>query len=308
MDLDRQSLASFRVLVAVARADGTLTDEEQQALKASLGRHSDILPGLLAEDTDVDAELAQLTPEARKALYQSAFALSYADGNASVQEVNLLKRIVPNDGERSLLGQVFGETLDTVVPGRIVAEADPAKREMEILEDTIKYSVLAAVAGAMPVPGVAIVADLAVIGLQAKLVHDIGQYWGHQMDMAAIRAFLGTVAGSAGLRIAVNNLARFVPGWGSAFGAATSFATTFAIGRVASRYFEAGRGLDEAELRSLFEQARGEGRSVFDTQEQRIAAARAQHGQRLAELNEQLASGRLSRAEYDRQIASLGLS
>lgn len=308
MDLDRKSLASFRLLVAMARADGTLTEEEKHALQASLGRHSDILPSLLAESTDVDEELALLDNDARKALYQSAFALSYADGNASVDEVNLLKRIVPNEGERSLLGQVFGETLDTVVPGRIVAEADPAKREMEILEDILKYSVLAAVAGAMPVPGVAVVADLAVIALQAKLVHDIGQYWGHQMDMAAIRAFMGTVAGSAGLRIAVNNLARFVPGWGSAFGAATSFATTFAIGRVANRYFEAGRGLDEAELRSLFDNARSEGRTVFDTQSQRIDAARAQHGERLSELNERLAAGQIGRAEYDAEITRLGLS
>jgi uncharacterized protein (DUF697 family) len=221
--------------------------------------------------------------------------------------VNLLKKIVPNSGERTLLGQVFGETIDTLVPGRIVAEADPVKRDHEILEDIAKYSILAAVAGAMPVPGLGIIADVAVIGLQAKMVHDIGQYWGHTLDMPAIRAFMGSVVGSAGMRIAVNNLARFVPGWGSAFGAATSFGTTFALGKVAERYFASGRKLDQDELRSLFEGAKYEAQERFDTEEVRIEAARAEHGETLATLNEKLAHGEITRAGYDAEIAKIGL-
>ncbi len=304
--LDRKSLAQFRLLVAVAKADGRLEDRELDALKGALGRHSDLLDDLLADDIDVDAELAVLDPVDRRQLYQSAFAMSYADGHAAVDEVNLLQRLVPDEGERTLLGQVFGETLDTLVPGRIVAVADPAQREMEILEDILKYSVLSAVAGAMPVPGVAIVADLAVVALQAKMVHDIGQYWGHQMDMPAVRAFIGSVAGSTGLRIAVNNLARFVPGWGSAFGAATSFATTFALGQVAQRYFAAGRALDESELQGLFQQAKVEGRSTFERRQQDIAHAKEAHGDKLRVLAEQLADGQITRAEYDAAVAALG--
>ena len=308
MDLDRKSLASFRVLVAVARADGQLKDEERAALKGALGQHSDLLESLLLEDVQLDEELRLLDEPTRKRLYQSAFALAYADGNASFDEVNLLKQIVPNSGEGTLLGQVFGETADTLVPGRIVPEADPVKRDSEILEDIGKYSVLAAVAGAMPVPGLGIVADLAVIAIQAKMVHDIGQYWGHQLDMHAIKAFMGSVAGSTGMRIAVNNLARFVPGWGSAFGAATSFATTFALGKVAERYFASGRQLDQDELKNLFEGARFEARQQFDTEEGRIEAARTAHGDALSKLNEKLATGELTRAAYDTEIAKLGRS
>jgi uncharacterized protein (DUF697 family) len=305
MSLDRKSLASFRVLVAVARADGKLEDEERDALKGALGAQSDLLDSLLLEETVIDDELALLDEPGRKRLYQSAFALAYADGHASVDEVNLLKRIVPNSGERTLLGQVFGEAADTFVPGRIVAEADPVKRDHEILEDIGKYSVLAAVAGAMPVPGLGIVADVAVIALQAKMVHDIGQYWGHQLDLHAVRAFMGSVVGSTGMRIAVNNLARFVPGWGSAFGAATSFATTFALGKVAERWFASGRELDQGELRSLFEGARFEAGERFTTEERNIESARAVHAETLATLNEKLAHGELTRAAYDAEIAKL---
>ena len=181
--MDRKSQAQFRLLVAVARADGRLDAAEVEFLKTLLGPiRQSALPELLAEDVDVEAELAQLDDGERQRLYQSAFALAYADGHAAVSEVNALKHIVPDEGERTMLGQVFGETLDTLVPGRILAVADPVQREMEITEDVLKYATLAAVAGAMPLPGVGIIADLAVIALQTKMVHDIGQYWGHTMD------------------------------------------------------------------------------------------------------------------------------
>lgn len=305
MSLDRKSLAQFRVLVALAKADGTLDDAEREALSAMLGDRAGALGELTTEQADVAAELEQLDEDDRKRLYQSAFALAYADGNASVHEVSMLKQILPDPGEHSTLGQVLGETLDTLVPGRIVATADPMQREMEITEDILKYSALAAVAGAMPLPGVGIIADLAVIAIQTKMVHDIGQHWGHNMDRAAIRAFIGSVAGSAGLRIAINNLSRFVPGWGSAVGATTSFAATYALGIVAQRYFEAGRGLDESELKSLFAEAREQGRSTYEAKKSEIDALQQAHGEALAELAARLQSGQMTRAEYDAAVASL---
>lgn len=304
--LDRKGLASFRVLVGVARADRELRPAELDALRTAFGPRADLLDALLAETVDLDAELALLDTAERQRLYQSAFAIAYADGSASTDEVNLLQRIVPNEGERTLLGQVFGEALDTLVPGRIVAEADPAQRDLEITEDILKYSILAAVAGAMPVPGVAIISDLAVVAIQAKLVHDIGLYWGHTMDGPQIRAFMTSVAGSTMVRIGVTNLAKFVPGWGSVFGMATSFATTYAIGRVAQRYFAAGREMEPEELKSLFHAARTEGEAKYREEQHRVTTAEVVHGKRLAELNEKFATGGLTRAEYDRAISQLG--
>jgi uncharacterized protein (DUF697 family) len=305
MELDRKSLASFRVLVGVARADGKLEESEIAALKSALGDRADLLDALLHENVDLDHEIGLLSDDERDRVYQSAFALAHADRRASTFEVALLRKISPNRGEDSLLGQVFGETLDTLVPGRIQAEADPAKRDAEITEDIVKYSVLAAVAGAVPVPGVAIVADVAVIALQGKMVSDIGEYFGHKMDGPAVRAFLTSVAGSVLMRIAANNLARFVPGFGSAFGAATSFVTTFAIGRVAQQYFTGGGEIDETALRSLYEAAKAEGKNRFHAEKERIDTAEVRHGKAIAELNEKLATGQVSRAEYDRAMHAL---
>jgi len=305
--LDPVSLAKFRILVAVAQADGNLAPEEEEALRGALGTHADILDGLLEEEIDVDAEIDKLSEDDRRQVYQSAFALAYSDGHAQTFEVAILKKLVPNKGEESLLGQVMGETLDTFVPGRIIAEPDPAKRDSEILEDTFKYSALAAVAGMMPVPGVAVVADIAVVALQGKLVHDIGQYWGHQLDQKAVRGFLGAAAGSIGLRIAVNNVARFVPGWGSAFAGATSFATTYAIGRAANAWFAAGRDMTDQELGEIFKAAKAKGREEYDQRGDEVAAVRKEHAEALEELNRQLADGEIDRATFEAEVANLGL-
>lgn len=306
-DIDRKSLARFRTLVAVANADGRLEANERSMLADALGPHASLLDALLTERCDLDEELALLDTKERRALYQAAFAMAYADGHAAGDEVNVLRKIMPDEGEDSLLAQVLGETRDTLLPSQIAPVADPTARAMEINEDILKYSILSAVAAAVPVPGVAIVADIAVVALQAKMVHDIGLYWGHDMDAKSLWAFVGSVAGSAGTRIALNSLARFVPVWGSAFAATTSFASTFALGKAAEKYFEAGRDLPVADLKSIFESAKKEGGSVYDQEQARIKAARASSGEAIAALNEDLASGRIDRATYDTKLAALSL-
>ncbi len=305
-DLDRKSLARFRILVAIAQADGTLAPEEEQVLRGALGSKSDLLADLLAEDIDFAAECAVLDAAERRDVYHTAYHMAYADGHAQTFEVSLLKQLVPNQGEGSLVGEVFGEMADTIMPGRILPEPDPAKREQEILEDIIKYSVLAGVAGLTPVPGVAIVADLAVVALQAKLVQDIGLYWGHELDARAIQGFLGAAMGSIGLRIAVNNLARFVPGWGMAFAGASSFASTWAIGIAADKWFAAGREMNEEELGNLFKKAQEQGRKEYEARKSAVSAAQKVHGAELEALNAQLAAGEIDRATYEAKVAALG--
>jgi uncharacterized protein (DUF697 family) len=303
--LDPSTRAQFRVLVALAQADGRLEASEVAALREVLGAHGAELDTWLTEAIEVEAELAQLSWDQRKALYHSGFALAHADGAASSDEVNLLRRVLPDHAEESIPRQVLGEAADTLLPARILPEPDPARRDMEINEDILKYSALSAVAGAMPLPGVGFVADLAVIAIQTKMVHDIGQYCGHALDQKAIRGFMGSVMGSLGLRIAVNNLARFVPVWGSVFAAGTSFASTFALGKVAQRYFEAGKTLDESELRGLFEQQKTAGKAAYEAEKGRVDAAGSARAAEIRTLNEALAAGTIDRAEYERRIAEL---
>ena len=305
MDVDRTTLAQFRLLVAIARADGRLDPAEEQALRAMLGARASSLAQLLEEEIDVDTELALLSDEERRRLYQSGFALAKADGHEAMGEVSLLQQILPDEGEHTLLGQVLGESLDTLVPGHIQAVADPVQREQELFQDVLKYSCIAAVAGATPLPGVGIIADVGVVALQAKMVHDVGQYWGHTVDVKGVSAFMAGAAGSAGLRIAVNNLARFVPGWGSAFGAATSFVSTWALGWVANKWFESGMRLSHVELKDLFAQARTQARSTYESKQTQVEAAVNQHQRTLEALADRFQRGELTRSEYETAVAAL---
>src|SRR5688572_28317566 len=99
MQLDRKSLASFRVQVGVARADGTLDDSERAALKTALGGDESLLDTLLVENVNLDHELSLLDEDERERVYQSAYAIAYADGSATTFEIAILKKIVPNKGE-----------------------------------------------------------------------------------------------------------------------------------------------------------------------------------------------------------------
>jgi hypothetical protein len=104
----------------------------------------------------------------------------------------------------------------------------------------------------------------------------------------------------------VANLARFVPGWGMAFAGATSFASTWAIGIAADKWFAAGRSLDESEIGDLFKKAQEQGRKEYQAHRDDVDQAKAAHGAKLEALNAALAAGEMDRATYEREIAALG--
>lgn len=305
----REVLAGIRVLVCVARADGQLNDAERVALEGVLGS---LPPGtvtlteLLASDIDVDHELALLgSAAARHAVYEAACVVAHADGAASPQELALLERIEPPGAEPTLLGQIVGEARETVLPTPLPEVHDPVLRRAEIQEDTLKYAILCAGLGAVPVPGAAVVTDLMVVGLQVKLVRDIGCYWGHAMDARAARTLIAGMVGSAGLRIALNNVARLIPGWGSALGAASSFASTVAVGRAADAYFASGATLTPEALRAAYDAAVVEGKQAYAQEQALLAEARTRNGPAVDALVARRARGELTQVAFLEQLGAL---
>ncbi len=304
--------ACLRALVAVAKADGRITDDELTALVSTLGTvpgASDLGP-YLQEKVDFDQVLAEITsPEAREQLWQSAYSMVHIDRKATSAEQKLLDRMSAtfqlDEAKVSTTRRVFEEAKDTLLPSNIDPITDPAKRQKEIDQDVLKYSVLSAVLGAFPVPGVAIATDLAIIALQVKLVRDIGQYWGHKVDKAAAKTLLGGLGLGTGARIAVSNLAKLVPVWGSTFGATTAFATTWALGKVANRYFESGQKESVADLKKELKAKESEGKDAYAQQKDAIERKRQEAASKLTSLNEQRKAGTISQADYERQVAEL---
>ncbi|WP_394847696.1 TerB family tellurite resistance protein [Pendulispora brunnea] len=327
-----EGLAGLRILVAVAKADGRLLAEERTALEEALEGVSlpdgVTLETLLEEETDVEAQIQRIvSPEARRQTYDAAVAIALVDGERVSQENAILDRMkaafgyaasivppapnavvaaVPPPQERGgFLADLVSETKDTILPSNIKKVDDPKRRGAEIEEDVLKYSIMSAVLGAFPVPGVAIATDVAVVALQAKLVRDIGQYFGNTMDKKAVSSLLGGVVGGTGMRIAVNNLAKLVPGWGSVVGATTSFATTWAIGKVAERYFASGGTVPVAQLRKEFKDAKKDGKEAYDKNKESVEAKAIRTKLALEALNADLQAQRISQAEYDERVEKL---
>lgn len=310
---EQEALASLKILVSVARADGVLQDSERSALESTLAETNlpgTTVQGLLEGAIDLDAELKKLSSaEAREHTYAAAAALAKADGACSAEEQRVLDKIkeslqIPAE-QAKLLDRLLSEAKDTVIPASLRAIADPEERAKEIREDTLKYAILSGVLGAFPIPGVAILTDLAAVGLQVKLVHDIAQYWGHPLDKQGAKALVGSIVGGAGARIAVTNLAKLVPGWGSVVGATSSFAATWAVGRVANSYFENGGRLDQETLRSAFKSAKKEGEKAYQENKAAIEEKQKANEARITQLSEDLKAGRISQEQYEQQLVAL---
>lgn len=315
---EKEALACLRVLVAVARADGTVHNDERKSLAAAL--ESLELPGgvtvesLLAEKPDVEAQLAQVTSaEAREQLYRSAYFMAYADGACTKEEQAILDRIAEvtgvDEGQRnSLAGLFVGSGADDAPRASLLdappAIHDPNDRATKIKSHVLKYSIATAVLGAFPIPGVALATDLAVIALQLKMVRDLGAFWGHKVDAKRARSILYSLGLGTGARLAVSNLAKLVPGWGSVIGATTSFASTYGLGEVIDRFFASGAE-DVAALKDEFEAAKKEGKRVYDEQKDAIVESQRSVGPALDALSADLEAGKITQAEFDAKVAAL---
>jgi uncharacterized protein (DUF697 family)/uncharacterized tellurite resistance protein B-like protein len=313
---EREALASLRLLVAVARADGTIHPDERRSLSAAI--ESLMLPEalrsptLLDEPVDLDAEVGELaSEEARRQAFRSAFFMAYADGACSAEESALLERLasalgVPAD-ERAALGRTFSGRARAIVPtaDRTKRIDDSVKRSSEVHALALRYGAVSAALGAFPVPGLAIATDLAVVALQLKMIHDVAGLWGHPMDREGAKSILLAVGLGTGARLAISNLAKIIPGWGSVLGATTSFVSTYTLAKVIDAMFGSGEDASPDVLRARFVATEAEARKVYADQEEVLIQSRRGAEARLAELRADLAAGRITQAELDEQVERL---
>ncbi|MCA9583757.1 MAG: hypothetical protein KC657_00190 [Myxococcales bacterium] len=85
--------ACLRILLAVALADGTVTSDEERALGILAGVH-DLPKADASLIVDIPKEAARISsPEARRATYDAAIAMSEIDGHCTAEEHALLVTI-----------------------------------------------------------------------------------------------------------------------------------------------------------------------------------------------------------------------
>ena len=313
----QEVLASFKVLVSMAKADGKLLEEEFASLADSFEEihlpEGVTVDRLLSEDDEpVDTLLSQITSEiAQEMVYQSAYAMANIDGECSTEEKELLEKIGTTFSTSKLWGRAeWLESLERRSARSSISEQvrqidDPEKRALEVDNAITDTCFLNAVLGAFPLPGIAIAFDMLVYWNQLDLAQTIGQSWGYDRANENLRkALLGSL-GITGTRIAISNLAKLVPVFGMVVGATTAYASTWALGKVANEYFASGGEMDAFSLRQAFKQAKKEGEAVYKTKADEIAAKKQAIEPQLQLLNEELKSGSITPDEYQTKLKEL---
>lgn len=160
---------------------------------------------------------------------------------------------------------------------RALLEADPSIKDVysrAAHPHILSYSLAAAGLGALPVVDMA-----AVPAIQLKLFHTLASLYDMRWDKRNTTEFFGLLGAGIsigyGLQWAGRNLVKLVPVWGqtagAVWGATSSAAMTFALGKAACHYLarkRKGQSIDDQQLRQVFTEALRKGREVAALQTQ----------------------------------------
>jgi uncharacterized protein (DUF697 family)/uncharacterized tellurite resistance protein B-like protein len=306
--MNEEVLSGIKILVALAKADGRLHDNEEIAIKnalegADLGADVTV-EKLLLEVVDVDAELKNITSdEGRRSTYEAACAMVYVDGDAADSERALLDKIRKTwavQKPQSVVERMGSALKQDWVPSTITPIEDPVTRDETIDKLVVRACVRAAMFGAIPVP---FVGEFLVSFVGIQTLQSIGALYGHSKDAVFWKAFAGNFVGATAARIAILSLMKLVPGWGSIVGASGAYASTWAMARATRLYFEKGATMDPTALREVFKDAKKEGAKKAKEASFEIEAEAARIAATKDKLDAELAAGTITEEQYAEQIA-----
>ncbi|NJD36116.1 MAG: DUF533 domain-containing protein [Betaproteobacteria bacterium] len=288
MKLEEQKSILVIALYA-AFADGIKDEGEREEVRRIAASLADAASGIdlagLYQDVLLKrvslAEAAAALTEAgqRQLAYEMAVCVCEADGrlcDAERRFLNELKALLKLDTAVTQLVENEIDTLvgemDSAVPTATAATkaaasgpgaaAVPAVSAPELDKTILNYSIMNGALELLPQSW----ASMAIIPLQVKMVYGIGKAHGVELDQGHIKEFIA----AAGVGLTSQYLEQFgrkllggllgkVAGktigkiGGAATGMAFSFATTYALGQVAKRYYAGGRVMNTQMLRDTFQ-------------------------------------------------------
>ena len=274
MTLDEQR-AILALCLHAAFADGVKDDREREEVKRIAESLSEGTPGLDMARLYQDVLLKRLSLDTaagtlsdigqRQFAYEMAVCVCEADGRMSPAErafLDELKRSLNLDaGQSSAIEQAIDPIVSAAdLPVKPLEQVGPLDAE---LDKTIINSALLNGALELLPPSWA---SMAIIPLQIRMVYGIGKAHGVELDQGHIKEFIA----AAGVGLTSQYLEQFGrkllggllgKAAGKTFGkigrAATgmafSFATTYALGQVAKRYYAGGRTMSTALLQETFQ-------------------------------------------------------
>lgn len=283
-----QQKSILAIALFAAFADGAKDEREREQIRQlaeSLANENGapdlarLYQDVLLKRVTLEAAAAALVePGERQLAYEMAVCVWDADGRQSEAErrfLDELKALLELDAGQAA---VFERQADAIVelteaaapavatgtavaPGPVVA-AQPNVSEAELDKSILNYALMNGALELLPQSW----ASMAIIPLQIKMVYGIGRAHGVQLDQGHIKEFIA----AAGVGLTSQYLEQFGrkllggllgKAAGKTFGkvgsAATgmafSFATTYALGQLAKRYYAGGRVMNTQVLRDSFQ-------------------------------------------------------
>jgi uncharacterized protein (DUF697 family)/tellurite resistance protein len=278
---DEEQAAVLTIALMAAGADGSQSAQEKTQLQAlaALGAPVDLgaLGQRLASGQVGLPELAARLPDEtlRHRAYEVALLVCNADGPANAPEEAFLGelrtalRLAPSalqPLEASTRSLAAAATTPPLPVAASVRSASDAALDDVILQQAILNGALEVLPDGL--------ASMAILPLQLRLVYQVGQHYGQELDANQVTDLAGTLGIGAAAQMVEGVVRKVLGGLASGFlggllggatgvaaGAAVSFAATYALGHVAKQYYAQGRRLSAEDLRALFirfqEEARG---------------------------------------------------
>jgi tellurite resistance protein/uncharacterized protein (DUF697 family) len=284
---DAKAVATVAVMAALA--DGSLSSAEQTQLEALVGRlglpsSATLVEQVRSGQVRVAEVVSQLSDaSARTMAYDAALAVCSADGTTNDRERSFLSELrtalglAPSDVER--VERDAGALASAPVVGTLPASTTPTDAALD--QTILQQAMLTGALELLPDR----LANIAILPIQLRLVYQVGQRYGQQLDANQVKDLAGTFGIGAAAQ-AVEGIIRKVLGGvasgllggllggatGVAAGAAVSFATTYALGHAAKQYYAQGRKLSADDLRGLFARFQGEAKDLLPKVQGQIQA------------------------------------
>jgi uncharacterized protein (DUF697 family)/tellurite resistance protein len=280
---EQQAILALSLMAAFSDGDKDVREREQIRQIAEnmapagdpnlIGLYQDVL---LKRRTLEDSVAVLTSPETRQLAYEMAVCVCDADGVRSAAENEFLQglsaALALDDGQ----SQTFAATADELAAVPLTAAKTGVKTFSAVDTDELDKSVLnyAILNGALELLPESL-ASMAILPLQMKMVYGIGKAYGYELDRGHIKDFAATLGiGMTGQYVEQMGRKLFggllgklggglLGGIGSeATGAVFSFATTYALGKVAQQYYAGDRSIETADLKQIFSDMLKQGRQL----------------------------------------------
>lgn len=278
-----QQEALLSIALFAAFADGSKADAEREEIRRiaeSLSTESNApnLPRLyqdvLLKRTRLDAAVEKLSDVSHRQLaYEMAVCVCDADGQQTEAERSFLADLRQQlaldpaqtrafDAQAAALAEIDLPDTALPVPSPAIAALPSSVNDAELDRSILNHALVNGALELLPQSW----ASMAIIPLQVKMVYGIGKAHGVTLDQGHVKEFIA----AAGVGLTSQYLEQFgrkllggllgkvagktLGGVGSAgTGMAFSFATTYALGQLAKRYYAGGRVMNTALLRETYQ-------------------------------------------------------